>query len=155
MLGGLIGSMGHSRGPFLDGHVRGDEANGADVQIHASFGVLLEDCGEDLLDPFPALGGLAFFRDDLSVRQEEPCDGLGIARIVGLGKGRGGEPDRLLVRLAGRAGHGGRVGLGGRVSRDALPRSQNNGYRQQGERHPRHGQNTSHGLQPFMFERSE
>ena len=61
--------------------------------------MLLEDPGEDLLDRFAALRGLAFFTDDLAVRQEQPCDRLGIARIVGLGKGLGGEPDRLLVRL--------------------------------------------------------
>ena len=68
-LGGLIGPMGHGRHPVLDGHVRTDEANGPDGQIHVGLGMLLEDSGEDLLDPFTALSGLALFTDDLSVRQ--------------------------------------------------------------------------------------
>ena len=98
--------MGHGRHPVLDGHVRTDEANGPDGQIHVGLGMLLEDSGEHLLDPFTALSGLALFIDDLSVRHEQPRDRLGVSRVVRLGKRLGGEPDRLLVLLmrAGAAG---------------------------------------------------
>ena len=97
--------MGHGRHPLLDGHVRTDEPNGLDGQIHVGLGMLLEDSGEHLLDRFAALSGLALFIDDLSVRYEQSRDRLGVSRVVRLGKRLGGEPDRLLV-LRMRRGRG-------------------------------------------------
>ena len=153
-LGGLIRPMGHGRYAVLDGHVRTDEPNRPDGQIHVGLGMLLEDSGEHLLDPFAALSGLALFTDDLSVRYEQRRDRLGISRVVGLGKRLDGQPDRLLVLLD-APGRGGRracrVGLGGRVSRCGLLRSYGNRHRDQREGHPCRGQNTSHGLQPFTL----
>ena len=106
--------------------LRTDEPNGPDGQIHVGLGMLLEDSREHLLDPFAALSGLALFTDDLSVRDEQGRDRLGISRVVRLGKRLGGESDRLLVllmRWAGGGRRGCRVGLGGRVSRCGLLRS--------------------------------
>ena len=85
--------MGHGRHPVLDGHVRTDEANGLDGQIHVGLGMLLEDSGKLLLDRFAALSGLALFIDDLSGHYEQLRDRKGVAPVVCLGKSLGGEAD--------------------------------------------------------------
>jgi len=80
--------MRHRRHPLFDGHVRTDEPNGPDGQIHVGLGMLLEDFGEDLLDLFTPLRRLAFFADDLSLHYVELRDRLRVARVIRLGKCR-------------------------------------------------------------------
>ena len=89
---------------------------------------------------FAALGRLAFFSDDLSVGREERRDCLGVARVVGLGKGLGGEPDCLGVLLLRSVRYGGRR-LPCRAWHVPLPtgpllRSLGNRHRDQPEGHP-------------------
>ena len=75
-LGRLVGPMGHGRYALLDGHIGREESNRPDNQINVRLGMFLEVAGEDPLDPFTALGGLAFFIDDLSPRQESDAIAL-------------------------------------------------------------------------------